>query len=1006
MKKLVLYASSVLMAAGVMAGSNAAISHADNPIVQTAFTPDPAPVVFGDELYVFTGRDRDGNNDFYYMNGYQCMSTKDMQNWTNHGCIIDSEEIKWGKKDSYWASQCIERNGKYYYYVTVESSVGSGRAIGVLVADSPAGPYKDVLGKCLVGPNWDYIDPTVMIDDDGQAYLMFGNPTCYWVKLKEDMITLDGPINKFDMNSNSFGPGKKGCSYGEGPWITKHNDLYYLVFAAFYGNDGGESMGYSTSKSITGPWTYGGQIMKPHNCFTTHGGIIDFKDHSYFFYHKNGLKGGGTFNRSACVEEFTYNADGSIPLLTMSNEGPKQLEYLDPYKKTEAETICWSEGIKIERNKSDNGANVSNIQDGSYIKVKGVDFKEGAEKFTISAGSDSEGGAIELHLDKKDGPVIGKCDISGTSGWQNFKEFSTTVKGATDVHDLYLVFRGSSSYLFNLDWWQFSSDKVTSSPTTEPTVKPTTTTSPTANPTATPSVNTGDYIFHDTFESSTDSWTARGGASVSKTTSSHYAGSASLSITGREDTWNGATKSLSSSFKAGSEYAFSACFNAPKADDAVEYKLTLQYDDASGDTQYDKIAQVYGNPGEYVQLYNANYKIPSGASNLMLIAETTSGTMDFCIDEVIAAAAGTKIDGPKSIVRTPTDIKGDVDFDKRITVADLVALKSGIINGFSTKAAKSNGDVDKSRETNAEDAMNLQKYLLGTLTEFPDNTPPEPEKKPYNYNASISFKEAPGNYLNPCSKQGKITTETYNGINGSNKCLVYTPYGYDPSQKYNILYLMHGGGENETTIFSNDVKLHNILDNMIMNGELEPLIVVCPTFNKSTAQTFYKEWQQSLIPFIEAKYSTYAESTSAADIKASRYHRAYGGFSMGSASTWAALVHDGLPVCAYWLPLSGDNWEASGGGYAKAKSVADAVDKSGLKKNEYFIMACTGSEDIAYANMNPQMDEMKKMSQFVYTSDFSKGNFYYLVAPGKTHWWGYVRHYIYDVLPSFFHEEN
>ncbi|MBP0976556.1 MAG: family 43 glycosylhydrolase, partial [Oscillospiraceae bacterium] len=383
-KKLGLYASSVLMAAGVMAGSSALNVSADNPICQTAFTPDPAPVVFGDRLYVYTGRDRDGNNDFYYMNGYQVMSTTDMQNWTNHGAFIDQNDISWGKKDSYWASQCIERNGKYYFYVTVENASGGGRAIGVLVGDSPTGPFKDVVGKPIVGPNWDYIDPTVIIDDDGQAYLMFGNPTCYWVKLKEDMVTLDGPINKFDMNSNSFGPGKKGTAYGEGPWITKHNDLYYLVFASFYGDDGSESMGYSTSSSVTGPWKYGGQIMKMHNCFTTHGGTIDFKGHSYLFYHKNGLKGGGTFNRSACVEEFTYNPDGSIPLLSPSNEGPKQLEYLDPYKKTEAETICWSEGVKIEKNKSDDGANVSNIQDGSYIKVKGVDFKEGAEKFTIS----------------------------------------------------------------------------------------------------------------------------------------------------------------------------------------------------------------------------------------------------------------------------------------------------------------------------------------------------------------------------------------------------------------------------------------------------------------------------------------------------------------------------------------------------------------------------------------------------------------------------------------------
>ncbi|ORX49651.1 alpha/beta-hydrolase [Piromyces finnis] len=245
-------------------------------------------------------------------------------------------------------------------------------------------------------------------------------------------------------------------------------------------------------------------------------------------------------------------------------------------------------------------------------------------------------------------------------------------------------------------------------------------------------------------------------------------------------------------------------------------------------------------------------------------------------------------------------------------------------------------------------------------------------------NNPLQFKEAPYDYQNPCQQAGKIVKESYNGINGGNTLNVYLPYGYDSNKQYNIFYLMHGGGENENTIFSNDVKLNNILDHMIMKGELEPLIVVTPTFNKCEARTFYKEFRESVIPFVEGKYSTYAKSTSPADIKASRMHRAFGGFSMGSASTWAVLVNS-LDIVAYYMPLSGDNWEANGG-YGKAKSVADAIDKSGLSKNQYFIFCATGSEDIAYPNMNPQIDEMKKMPQFVYSSDFSQGNFYYLVA--------------------------
>ena len=215
---------------------------------------------------------------------------------------------------------------------------------------------------------------------------------------------------------------------------------------------------------------------------------------------------------------------------------------------------------------------------------------------------------------------------------------------------------------------------------------------------------------------------------------------------------------------------------------------------------------------------------------------------------------------------------------------------------------------------------------------------------------------------------------------------------------------MHGGSENENTLISqNDTMIQNMLDNMIMNGELEPLIVVFPTFNKTEAGKFYSEFRQSLVPFIEGKYSTYAnKDTSAESLKASRMHRAYGGFSMGSVSTWA-VFENCLDIVGYFMPLSGDHWNGNSA-YDKAKSLANAVDKSGYKTNEYFIFASTGSDDIAYPNVNPQVEEMKKMSQFVFTSDFSKGNFYFMVAPGKTHWWGYVRHYVYDSLPYFFHE--
>ena len=997
MKRKISALCAAVIACSVMSAMPLTVAHAQNPIIQTSFTPDPAPVVFGDELYVFTGRDREGDNDFYYMTGWQCFSTTDMKNWTDHGRILEDDEFSWCNENDAWASQCIERNGKYYFYFTTTNKGGGGRAIGVGVADKPEGPYKDVLGKPLCGPNWDYIDPTVIIDDDGQAWLMFGNPSCYYVKLKEDMVTLDGPIQKFNLSL------KSGTKYTEGPWIYKHDSLYYLVFASMVDGFGGESISYCTGPSVTGPWTHRGTIHEGSNCFTTHGGIIDYKGHSYSFYHKSGIPGGGTFNRSASCEEFTYGADGSIPALKSTTEGPKQIETLNPFERVEAETICWSEGIKTEKC-SEGGVNIGNIEKGDYIKVSGVDFGDGATKFTASVASNTDGGTIELHTGSKNGPVIGACQVKGTGGWQNWEEVSCDVK-VSGTQDLYLVFNGNSGYLLNVDWWKFSgagSSESTTTTTTATTKKNETTTTTTAKPSNTtttkPSVSvedTGDYIFNYDFESSASDWSGRGDAKVSASSKNAYKGSKALYCEGRTSSWNGASIELDSGFKAGETYSFSAnvLYDEGKKDSDVFY-FTMQYTGSDDEAHYLKIAKAVPMKGEWVQLANPSFTIPKDASDIHVYIETEKTTTSFYVDEVKAAAAGTKIEGAAG----RQFLLGDINGDGSINVFDVILGRKGLIKGFSNDTMKTLADVDQSTEFEINDLVLLQNFVKGKETEFPNNAP-EPPKSDFNYNANLQVKDAPGDYLNPCSQAGKITKETYNGIRGTKSLNVYTPYNYDPSKKYNIFYLMHGGGENENTIFSNDVKLQHILDHMIMNGELEPLIVVTPTFNGtgSEASNFWDELKKSVVPFVEGKYSTYAESTSLADLQASRMHRAYGGFSMGGLSTWCVADHD-MDIVGYFMPLSGNNWEGMG------KLTAE-IDSLGLSQREYFIMACTGDGDIAYNNMKPEMEDLKtKTKYFTYTSDFSQGNLYWLVAPGRTHWWGYVRHYIYDALPYFFHE--
>ena len=431
---------------------------AQNPIIQTMYTADPAPVVFGDTLFLYVGHDEDdAPAKGYLMREYRLFTTTDMVNWTDHGAPLKTSRISWSTNDAS-AAQLIERNGKYYWYFSTGDKNSQGVSVGVAVSDSPYGPFRDALGKALISnqmtkysPNsWDDLDPTVFIDDDGQAYLFWGNDACYWVKLKKDMISLDGEIKALDIKDRTAFSGK----YTEAPWVYKRNKQYYLVYAAEFP----ENIGYSTSKNIAGPWKQQGTLMATQKgSNTNHAGIIDYKSKSYFFYHNDALPGGHSYDRSVAVEEFKYNPDGTIPKLNMSDAGiVKGVGTLNPYQRTEAETIAFSKGIKAVENK-ERGVIITSIHNGDYIKVRDVDFgKTSPSSFKASASSRYDGGTIEIRTDGLDGKLIGTLRISYTGEWENWKEFSTNIEHVTGIHDVYFVFKGGEPHtLFNFDYWEF-----------------------------------------------------------------------------------------------------------------------------------------------------------------------------------------------------------------------------------------------------------------------------------------------------------------------------------------------------------------------------------------------------------------------------------------------------------------------------------------------------------------------------------------------------------------------
>ena len=339
-----------------------------------------------------------------------------------------------------------------------------GRGIGVLVSTKgPFGPFTDPIGKPLIGGQYDSIDPTVFINDDGQAYLCWGNPRCWYVKLNKDMISYDTSIGDHglvvqDMTVDAFGKRSKDdpkrlTTYEEGPWLYKRNALYYLIFAA---GPISEHIGYSTGPSPAGPWKYGGVVLPTQGgSFTDHPGVVDYKGKTYLFYHNAALPGGGGFHRSVCVDEMKFNPDGSIDQMTMTKEGAAPVATLNPYQRVEAETIASESGVKTAKT-NDVGVYVTGIHDGSYIEVRNVDFTgKGAAKFTASVAGSTVGGAIELRLDSETGPVVGTLKVKPTGSLAKWKTQSCSVRGAKGVHDLYLKFTGGTGPLLNFDWWKF-----------------------------------------------------------------------------------------------------------------------------------------------------------------------------------------------------------------------------------------------------------------------------------------------------------------------------------------------------------------------------------------------------------------------------------------------------------------------------------------------------------------------------------------------------------------------
>lgn len=281
-----------------------------NPFITHMFTADPSGHVWDDgRLYVYASHDIDPPQGCDKMDKYHVFSTDNLRDWTDHGEILSSADVEWGRPEGgfMWAPDCAYKNGKYYFYFPHPSDTqwNDTWKIGVAISDKPASDFK-VWGYIKnLGDEFGMIDPCVFIDDDGKAYLYFGGAgKCRAVQLKDNMTEIADSVK--EMNGL--------IDFHEGTWVHKHEGVYYLSYSDNHTDKAGRGanrLHYATSKSPLGPWTYQGIYLEPTGCDTSHGSIVKYKGQWYALYHNQALSGMGNL-RSICIDKLYYNPDGTI----------------------------------------------------------------------------------------------------------------------------------------------------------------------------------------------------------------------------------------------------------------------------------------------------------------------------------------------------------------------------------------------------------------------------------------------------------------------------------------------------------------------------------------------------------------------------------------------------------------------------------------------------------------------------------------------------------------------
>jgi hypothetical protein len=395
---------------------------AQNPIIRDQFSADPTARVFGDKVYLYPSHDIQVpsntklRKDWFCMEDYHVFSSENLTDWKDHGMIVSQTSVPWANPKAYsmWAPDCISKNGKYYFYFPTapDSTYGRGFAIGVAVADNPAGPFTPE-SKPIKGVRG--IDPNVFIDKDGQAYIYWSGGNIYGAKLKDNMLELASePVILKDL------PGK---GLKEGPFLFERNGIYYMTFP--HVDNKIERLEYSISNSPLGPFKMTGVVMdeSPVGCWTNHHSFINYKGQWYLFYHSNDLSPKFDKNRSVRIDSMFFNADGTIRKVTPTLRGVGLTDassaiQIDRYSRisNNGTTVAF-----MDTSNSFGGWKIIFSAQNAWIQYNAVDFGKKKFKTVIVKAASNTGTNLELRLNSLDGPVVAKINIPKGEEWQKIK---------------------------------------------------------------------------------------------------------------------------------------------------------------------------------------------------------------------------------------------------------------------------------------------------------------------------------------------------------------------------------------------------------------------------------------------------------------------------------------------------------------------------------------------------------------------------------------------------------